>query len=428
MFQFVLFYIFMPMLVLGLVIFVHELGHFLMARYFKIPVSIFSVGFGKEIWGRVDRHGTRWKLSLFPLGGYVSVNSQDSDPLYQRAMVAVAGPIANFLLAILIMIMTANILGMPAMSPSIVALNINGGAYAAGVLPGDKIISLNGESIPHDIDRIKDMIVALKKSDIEAVIERKGQKKTLNIPIKNLPKVGDFGENKKEKMMGVVFAGQNWKLSAVNSVAGVTTEGNIASVRSEFIKNMGRHIIVNFGKANEREDFLVFVDPDLNQDLFNPAGKKYSSFILWDDSVVHFVPVSFFKSVSESLKIVYTACQKTLGVLYQIINGKKDTGDLGGVVAISTMTGEVSERMELVGPYFILRLIAILSINIGFINLLPLPMLDGGHLLFYAIEFIRGRPASLKVKGYVYGVSIMFIIGLMLMVTYRDILEKFAGN
>lgn len=423
--EFAINYILLPIFILAVVIFVHELGHYLIARYYKVPTPVFSVGFGREIMGFTDKSGTRWKLSIFPLGGYVSVNGTDKDPLYQRTLIALGGPLANFVFAIVAMILVSMTYGSPKTPPYVAALSINGGAYAAGMLPMDKILTLGGQDIPYYMEDIKDIIKNAKGDFVVAEIMRNGQKMTLQIPVKDMNKTGDFGEDYQQRMMGVTFAGQNLKLSAVNSVAGVDTFGNIPLARSEIIKNFGKNIVVNFGKGKEREDFLTHIDPALNKGLLNEHDTKYSSLILWDNSKVDFIPIPLTEATKDSLHLAYLASKKTLGVLYQIIVGKKDTGDLGGVVAISSMTGEVAERTKFVGAYFIFKFIAILSVNIGFINLLPLPMFDGGHLMFYAIEAVRGRPPSLKVKGYVYGVSIMFILILSLMIGYRDIMERF---
>lgn len=419
-------YIVLPILVLAFVIFVHELGHFLIARYYKVPTPVFSVGFGRELVGFTDKHGTRWKLCVFPLGGYVSVDTTDTVPLYQRTLIALGGPLANIIFAVLLMFFVAISYGAPKTSADIVALNIDGGAYAAGMLPMDKILALDGREIPYYTDDIKNIVADAKGDFVSADILRHGQKMTVKIPIKTKERSGDFGENISQRMMGVVFAGQNLKLSAINQVGGIKTEGNSTLARSELIKNFDQNIVINFGKRKDQEYFLVHVDADLNKGLLDEQSIKYSTLNLSDSDTMNFIPVSVAQASIDAVKLVYDACKKTLGVLYQIIVGKKDTGDLGGVVAISTMTGEVAQQAKFIGLYIAFKFIALLSINIGFINLLPLPLFDGGHLMFYAIEAVRGRPPSLKVKGYVYGVSIMFILFLSLMVGYRDIMERIS--
>jgi regulator of sigma E protease len=426
MFEFLINYILLPVFILAVVIFVHELGHFLIARYYKIPTPVFSVGFGREIIGFTDKSGTRWKLSIFPLGGYVSVNSTDKDPLYQRTLIAIGGPLANFVFAIIAMILVSMTYGSPKTPPYVAALSLKGGAYEAGMLPMDKILKLDDRDIPYYMEDIKDIIKNAKGDFVSADILRNGQKMTLSIPVKDMSKTGDFGEDYQQRMMGVTFVGQNLKLNAVNSVAGVDTLGNVSLARSEIIKNFGKNIVINFGKGKDLENFFIHIDPTLNKGLLDEHDTKYSALILWDNSKVDFIPIPLTEATKDSLDLAYQASKKTLGVLYQIIVGKKDTGDLGGVVAISSMTGEVAEQSKLIGFYYMFKFIAVLSVNIGFINLLPLPMFDGGHLMFYAIEAMRGRPPSLKVKGYVYGVSIMFILILSLMVGYRDIMDRIS--
>jgi regulator of sigma E protease len=428
MFDFVINYIFMPIFVLALVIFVHEMGHFLMARYFKIKTPVFSVGFGREIWGKTDKNGTRWKLSIFPLGGYVTVASQDSDPLYQRTLIAFAGPLANFVLCIVLLFLLSVVYGAPKTPPVIVGLNIHAGAFEAGMLPLDKVLLIDGKTIPNTMESIKEIIYGAKSDKVDVLILRDGQEKTLSIQVRELKKTDDFGEAYKQKMLGVVFAGQNLKVSAINSVEGVNTEDNPSLARVEMLKHLDKNIVINFGEGNEREDFLVHINSSLNKGWLDENSKTFPTLVLWDSNKTEFASVPILESIKESFVTTYKACRATLGVLYQIIVGKKDSGDLGGVVAISTMTGETVENTEQSGLFFVIKLIALLSVNIGFLNLMPIPMLDGGHILLYAIEAILKRPPSLKFKGYVYGVSIMGLLFLMVMVTYRDILEKLAPH
>lgn len=424
--EFFLNYICLPIVVLAIVVFVHEMGHFAMARYFGISTPVFSVGFGREIFGYTDKRGTRWKLSAFPLGGYVSIDGRDTDPLYQRAWIAAAGPLANFIFAIFVMFWIPIFMGAPKTPPLVVALSTTGGAYAAGVQPGDRVIRLGGHDLPYYSEEIGSYVQNAEGNLIDATIIRNGQRHELSIVVRETEETDDFGEADRPKRMGIIFAGHNFKLSAINEVNGINTEGNIALARAELIKNFGKKITINFGKGTDRDSLYTFIDPTLNKDLQIEGSPKFSSLILWDNRDVEYMPVGVGEGLLSALDLTYQVCKKTLGVIYQIISGKKDTGDLGGVVAISSMTGEVAEQAKTVGLYYLFRFVAILSVNIGFINLLPLPLLDGGHLMFYGIEAIRGRPPSLKVKAYVYAAGIMFIILLSLTVTIRDILEKMA--
>jgi regulator of sigma E protease len=424
MFEFIVNYIFMPILVLGIVIFVHEMGHFLMARYFKFSIPIFSIGFGKEIWGVTDKNGTRWKFSVFPLGGYVSISDIDSYPLIQRTWVAFAGPLANFIFGILIIFFCSFFYGAPKTPPVIVGLNIDAGAYQSGMLPLDEVISIDGKEIPHSMDSIKDIIYAAKSDIIDVRVIRNGIEAIHQIQIRELNKTDEFGTVYKQKMMGVIFAGQNLKLQGINSVAGVITKGNIELTRAELLNHLDKNIVLNFGEGDESEDFLFNISSELNKGWLNKDSNRYSTLVLWDEQKIEFNPVQIVDSAKEAIELTYLACKSTLGVIYQIIVGKKDTGELGGVIAISNMTAETVEESDKTGAYYILRLLALLSINIGFLNLFPVPLLDGGRIMMYGIEGVLRRPPSLRFKGYVYGASIMFIIFLMLMVTYRDITER----
>lgn len=417
-------YVIVPLLVLAVVIFVHEFGHFAVARYFKVPVPVFSVGFGREIFGFHDRYGTRWKFSLFPLGGYVKIDESDQRPLYQRTLITLAGPFANFGFSVGLLFLVFLFYGAPVTPPDIVGVNLEGGAYEAGILPRDTMRTIHGLEVPKDMDDIKSVIRGIKERTTEVVVRRDGRDIPINVALKPLKKSGDFGEDDSQPMLGVVFAGQNLKLSAINRVGDIVTEGNLSAARAEILKHAGQRVVINFGEGKDRGDFLVFIDGLLNAGLTDESSSDYANLVLWDYRNTRFYPLSFFQSVTYSVDLLYQGIKKTVGVLYQIVVGKKDTHDLGGVVAISSMSGEVAEKAMDIGPYFIFKLLALLSINIGFLNLLPFPMLDGGHLAFYAVEAIRGRPPSPKVKGYIYGFGILFIFWVIGMANYHDVIEK----
>ncbi|MBL8641945.1 MAG: RIP metalloprotease RseP [Alphaproteobacteria bacterium] len=424
MIEILLHYILSPILVLGVVIFVHEIGHFCIARYFGVPTPLFSIGFGPEICGRTDRYGTRWRLSLFPVGGYVSIQEKETDPLTQRVLIASAGPLANFLFSIVLMILVYAWFGAPSTPGTIVAVNINAGAFEAGIRPNDKLLSLDGKPLPHHMKEITDLINQSDSHFLSAVVDREGALLKIKIPLREIDKRNDFGQKYQKKMLGVVFAGQNLKISAIHQVNKMNTDGKEDLVRAELIRHFGKTVIINFGKGEEREDFLVYVDKNLNTGFLDPDSRFYSSLVLWDQRKSDFDSLSVGQILYQSFNIVYEGCKKTLGVLYQILVGQKKSDELGGIVSISTMAADVSQRIQDVGFFYFFKLIALLSVNIGLINLLPLPMLDGGHLAFYAVEGIRGKPPSPKVKGYIYGVGIMFIIFISVLVNFQDILKE----
>lgn len=419
-------YICAPILVLAIVIFVHELGHYLMARVFRVPAPVFSVGFGREVFGFMDRRGTRWKFSIFPFGGYVKIDESYDRPLYQRVWIVLGGPLSNFIFSFVLMVAVFMLMGAPAVTPVAAGVNIKGGAYAAGVRPGDRIISLEGHFIPKDMDDIKSFVTSSPKEVLRAVLQRDGQEMVVDIPILQLKETNDFGDDKPHRKLGILFAGQSMKLKAINRVADVDTEGNVDRAREEILRHIGKDVVINFGLSGVKDDLLIRIDADLNKGLYDPESSKFTTLVLWDDRDTEFYRLPFSKAVIHSGDLLYKAIKKTFGVLYQMVVGKKDTGDLGGVVAISSMTGEVTENASVVGPFFIFKFLAILSASIGFLNLLPFPMLDGGHLLFHGIEKITGVPPSLKIKGYFYGFGVVFIVLIVIMVNYHDIVEKFS--
>jgi len=349
------------LIVIGVLVFVHEMGHYLVGRWCGVKAETFAIGFGKEIAGWTDKRGTRWKICLLPLGGYVQF-AGDMDPsgtkskdwlslpaaernqtfqsksLWQRTAIVFAGPAINFLFAILIIMGFVIAYGTSATLPVAQEISPNSTAAAIGMKSGDRIISVDGENIEL-FDDLRQKIMLIPDQNVEIVYERDGQL--------------------------------------------VAKQGKI-----------GVHIL------NDR------------------FGNEYRLGLLgMSSSKVEWREVS-------PLEAPAVAVEKTIGIvdqitttLGQVITGKRSIKELGGPLKIAQVSGE---QFKLGLESFIL-FVALISINLGFINLLPIPMLDGGHLMFYAIEAVRRKPASPKVQEWAFRSGLALVMVFMLVVTFNDL-------
>jgi len=356
---------------LTLVVFFHELGHFPVARRCGVRVLVFSIGFGPELFGFNDRHGTRWKLSAIPLGGYVkffgdenaaSVPDQAAlaamseeerrhsfihQPVARRAAIVVAGPLANFLLAIAIFAALFMIFGKPSTSPRVDAVQPGSAAEAAGFKPGDMVLTIDGRPI----ESFPDMQQVVSTSAGETLtfeVDRGGVKVTL----KATPTLRES----KDRFGNVHRIG----------VLGITR---------------------------------------------SPSP---------DDT--HFQPVGPLKAVELGAQRTWFVVDRTLSYIGGVISGREAADQLGGPIRIAQVSGQVASE----GLPSLFSLAAVLSVSIGLLNLFPVPLLDGGHLLFYGIEAVRGKPLSERAQEVGFRIGLAIVVMLMIFATYNDLLHLAA--
>jgi regulator of sigma E protease len=357
--------------VLTLVVFFHELGHFLIARWAGVRVLVFSIGFGPELFGFNDRHGTRWKVSAIPLGGYVKFFGDDNaasvpdqaalaamsdeerrhrfvhQPVGPRAAIVVAGPLANFLLAIVIFAGLFMIFGKPSTSPRVDAVQPGSAAAAAGFQPGDLVLTINGRPI----DSFPDMQQIVSTSAGETLVfevDRGGARVTL----KAVPALKEI----KDRFGNVIRQGQ----------LGIT-------------------------RSPTPED-------------------------------THFQPVGPLKAVELGVQRTWFVVERTLSYIGGVVAGREAADQLGGPIRIAQVSGQVATE----GLASLFSLAAVLSVSIGLLNLFPVPLLDGGHLLFYAIEAVRGKPLSERAQEVGFRIGLAIVVMLMIFATYNDILHLAA--
>jgi regulator of sigma E protease len=353
---------------LSVVVFFHELGHFLVARWCGVRVLTFSVGFGPEIVGFTDRHGTRWKIAAIPLGGYVkffgdenaaSVPDQASienmsaqerresfyhQPVGRRAAIVAAGPIANFILAIVIFALVFALYGRQTTTARIVAVQPVSAAAAAGLKPGDIVLAIDGRKIESfsDMQRI---VSASAGRALAFQIDRGGAPTTINAtPALRQGKDG-FGN------------------ATCHAVLGVSRSMSAADVKTEY---------------------------------FNPLD-----------------------AVWQGTKETWFIVERTFSYIGGLFSGTECADQLGGPIRIAQISGQVAT----LGFMPVLHLAAMLSVSIGLLNLFPVPLLDGGHLMFYGVEAVRGRPLSVRAQEIGFRIGFAIVVMLMIFTIFNDTLQ-----
>jgi regulator of sigma E protease len=350
--------------VLTVLVFVHEFGHYFVARKNGVRVDVFSIGFGPELFGWFDRAGTRWKISAIPLGGYVKMFG-DADPssglpnaglagltqherevsfhykrLGQRTAIVAAGPAANFIFAVVVLAALFMTYGQPYTPARVGQVQAGSAAAHAGIKSGDLIVGINGAAIGSFEDVQQD--VRLNPGTPMTIVVKRGDK---DVSLQATPAQTDvsdrFGNHYKIGLLGIAHNG------------------------TDYVKRNPVSAIVQAGKQT------------------------------WDLSA------------------------STLTALWQIIIGERGTDELGGPLRIAQMSGDVAQG----GVVAVVWFMAVLSINLGLINLFPVPVLDGGHLLFYAAEALRGKPLGQRAQEYGFRIGLALVLTLMVFATWNDLVH-----
>ena len=360
-------YIIPFVILITIVVFIHEYGHYYFARRYGVAVTDFSIGFGKEIFGFNDRNGTRWKFCLIPLGGYVkffgdrNVFSQSEQkeilkkynktdqqklfvtkPIYQRALIVAGGPLANFLLAIVIFSCIYMFVGKDFTPAKIEEVITESPAEKAGLKKNDIIIGINNNKIESILE--VSMFINTTYADKINIKVLRNQKELLFVAEPNVIESKDaFGNSVKKKMIGI-----------------------------------------KIGPASD----------GLNKEKLGPV-----------------------KAIYYSIKEIWFVTKTTMQFIGSLFQGKGDTSQLGGPIKIAKISGQVMEF----GILAFLSTVAYISISLGLINLFPIPLLDGGHLMFYLFEKILGRPLKQATQEGFFRIGLFLLLSLMFFTTFNDL-------
>ncbi len=364
----IIYYVVPFLILLGILVFVHEFGHFMIARLVGVQVSAFSIGFGKELWSRTDKKGTCWKISAVPLGGYcqflgdADASSTTSDGGAQelseeekkkafpfqhpakKLAIVLAGPGFNYLFAVLLYTMLFFTLGTFTFPPVVGEAVPEGAAAQAGILKGDRILKINGVEIKEFADIALEVGMAADHN-VDIDVKRGDEILNFKFPLTEIEMKQSDGSTVKEYMLGI---------KSVNNVE----------------------------VAHQR--------------------------------------VSLPRALFLGFKEVGDVTVMTLRGVGQMLTGKRSSEDVGGVIRIAEMTGDISKSHSIID--FVVFM-ALLSVNLGLINLFPIPVLDGGHVVFYTLELISGRELNEKVKDYLFRFGLALLLALMIFATWNDIVH-----
>lgn len=430
------------LIVLSVLVFVHEWGHYIVARYYGVRVDVFSVGFGKEIWGWTDRSGTRWKISMIPLGGYVQMFG-DSDPssahshheieedqkkrpmtaeekrvaffnkpVYQRAAIVFAGPAINFIFAILLLSCLYVTVGKPVTPPVAAAVMVDSAAEEAGLEPQDRILAIDGEQIGSFADIQRQVAISLDRP-LVLTVSRGGEVIEVNVTPQVESFEDRFGFNQSRGLIGIMATDQGISVDDIVTINGDSVADLSVEEKSERLASIaGERATIGLPG---RDDQVRKVHVRLTSPRDGEAGTIY----LTEGSAKEIVTFGFNDAIIASFKESWFIITGTLEALGQIFSGSRSATELGGIVRIGAVAGDAAQN----GIIALISFMALLSINLGLINLFPIPLLDGGHLVFYTYEGLFGKPMSEKVMDYALKCGMVFLIGLMAFANLNDIVQ-----
>jgi regulator of sigma E protease len=430
---------------LAALIFVHELGHFLIARKCGVTVEKFSIGFGPKIIG-FESKGTEYLIAAIPLGGYVKMKGEDpgeeltdtkgsfsAATVYQRLAIAFGGPLFNFIFAIAIYI-CIYMVGIPANGTDVGKVLENTPAQKAGIQTGDRIIEIDGKKILY-WHELQDIIHNAPGKKMEFVIER-DSKTIFTIPITpNAKQVSDLlGDTQEIGLIGVERLGR--RIAAIKSDspaerAGLKVGDDILSIdgteiigfsdlKTTALDKPGQEL--NFRISREGQEQILKVTPELKAGMDLKGNKVSSGYLgLGISGVMVTERYSFLGATQRGLGKTWEMIEFIAISIKKLITGSISPKNIGGPIMIFQAYGDQAEQGIL---YFVL-LTAVLSINLGLLNLLPIPVLDGGHIFFFLIEIIKGKPISESNRERAAQVGLFMLLSLMIFAFYNDIMRVF---
>lgn len=426
-------------IVLMVVVFIHEYGHYKVAQWCGVKSDAFSIGFGPELFGWQDKRGTRWKLSLIPLGGYVKFRGDadaasgtaDAEALAEmtdeeregsfpaaslprRAAIVAAGPIFNFILAAVLFAGLAYFVGVGGNKPVVYEVEEGTSAEQAGFLAGDKLLTVDGAEIAEFSD-LSSAARAANGQPVVVEVDRDGA--NLSLPFTFLPPVS-------VQMVRTDGAAAEAGIEEGDLIVEVNGKKILLfeDLRNAVMSSEGKPIAITLDRNGE--EVKVVATPEMREmrDENNNIVTRFLLGVTHSSSLGMWPPleeVSVFEAAETGVKQTYGVLSTTVFFLYELIAGRGDVGDLGGPIRIAEFSGDAAEQ----GTSSLIGLMAVLSASIGLINLFPIPVLDGGHLLFYAIEAVRGKPMNERAQEIGLTIGFALIISLMLFATYNDVIR-----
>jgi RIP metalloprotease RseP len=446
--------------VLTVIVFVHEMGHYLVARWNGVAIQTFSVGFGRELFGWNDKHGTRWRLSAIPLGGYVrfvgdmnAASTPDSEAIanadpelaprlfanknvWQRIAVVAAGPLANVLLTFVILYALLLGYGRTTIPPVVGEVAIGSVAESAGIAPGDTIVSVDGFAV-RGFEDFQRLVATSPARPVSIVVNRNAAAQTIVLTPDAVEATDRFGNRQRigdagifpyvlPPVVGTVMAGSAAEAAGVEvgdvflSVDGQPVR-DFRSFQSLVVDRPGELISIDIERAGQRQ--AIELRPEATEIKDSDGTVRQVGRIGVGSAEPAALEVSLYRpgpveAVGMTVEEIRFIIQRTGAFLGDFFVGRGDVEQLGGPVKVAKVSGEVAT----LGIIALINLMALLSLNIGIFNLLPVPMLDGGHLMYYLVEAVRGRPLSMRVQEIGFRFGFALVLALMVFTLFNDTL------
>jgi len=433
-------------LVLGVIILVHEWGHFIAARFFGVRVDVFSIGFGPRLFG-FKRGATDWRVSALPLGGYVRMAGQDltdidsgdekptgapdellSKKRWQRAVISFAGPAVNLIFPVVLLAGYYLLSGIPYaayLSKPVVVAGIPAAQQGTSVFqPGDKLVSLNDVQNP-TWERAQSLIYRSAPGTVfKATVENNGTIRQVQFSLKNDPNQLPLGFRPLPAVIGEVAAGTPANQGGLKDGDVIrSVDGNSINYWDQFVDAVhnsgGRTLQIEV--IRKGQPVILPVTP--KQGVADASEKIYQVGVLPDLSM-SYRRVGPLEAVEAAGTRTVDLVEETLGVFGKLFSGRVSVKQLQSVIGISRMAGEAVSQ----GAFMVISFMALISVNLGILNLLPIPILDGGHILLLSLEGIRRRDFSLAFKERFIQVGLVFLLVLFAYVMYNDVVRLFPAH
>ncbi len=436
--------------ILSVLVFVHEWGHYIVARFCGVRVESFSIGFGKELFGWNDKNGTRWKFSLVPLGGYVKLygdvdpasaqhtdNVEDetggvrqmtdaerntaffSKPVWKRAAVVFAGPAINYIFAIILLTGLYMMNGKPVTPP--VAAAIIGGSSAEkyGFQPHDEVLSIDGQRIKSFEDIRTSMMIALDE-ERHFVVSRSGEQVDIFARPEKVEQQDRFGFRHSRGLLGLISPRHAIQIDNIKSIDGVDyADEDVDGKRNALLQRMDTVFSLKIERGSESDTLIVMPTKTMNKNFAEAESGEAGILFVADREGGEFIKFTLAGGFFEAVDQAYVITAGTLEAIGQMITGTRSATELGGIIRIGAVAGDMAQQ----GMIAIILFTALLSINLGLINLFPIPMLDGGHLVFYAFEAALGKPIPEQVQEYAFRFGLFFLVCVMVFANLNDIIQ-----